>query len=506
MAETVKIVIDADDRASKSIQGVHGALDKLGGLAKGAVLGGVAIGATAIAGLGAALLDSVNAAMEAQEVQAQLDAVLRSTGGAAGVTAQMANDLASALQKTTRFEDDTVLGAENLLLTFTNIGKDVFPATVQAAADLSTAMGQDLNTSAMQLGKALNDPVAGMGALQRVGVTFSDQQKEVIKNLVETGDVAGAQKIILEELNKEFGGSAEAAGKTFAGQLDILKNSLGDVKEQVGNALLPVLSELATTYGPKVIEWAQALGDWLINVGIPAVRDFAAWWGQNVTPILREVWNWVVTNLIPALQQFGDWIGPKLQEAGRVAGEILGWLVENVLKPVGEWITETGVPALQKFAEWWKDYITPAIEVIWDWIQNKLLPALKDLADWLGPKIKTAVEGAGAVLKWLNENILQPVIEAFKTLFGWISDVISKFNEWREQNANAPTDPNAGAYGRGGTYTPPAPPPGGRGYSMPWGGGNPVTVNVNIAGNADPRTTRHAVLDALSLARARGMV
>lgn len=502
MAETVKIVIDADDKASKEIQGVHGALDKLGGLAKGVLMGGAAVGAQAVAGLASVLTDSVQAAMDAQEAQAQLDAVLKSTGGAAGVTADMANDLAAALQKTTRFEDDAVLGAESMLLTFTNIGKDVFPATVMAVADLSQAMGQDLNTSAMQLGKALNDPIAGISALGRVGVTFTESQRETIKAMVETGDVAGAQKLILEELNKEFGGSAEAAGKTFAGQMDILKNSLGDVKEQIGNALLPALSQLATEYGPKVIEWAKAFGDWFVNVGIPAIKQFGQWWGENIAPALQSIWEWIVNNLIPALQQFGDWLGPKLQEAARVLGEIIGWLVENVLKPMGEWITSTAIPALQKFGEWWTDNITPAMQTVGDFIVQTLIPALEDLAEWLGPKIEEAVKAAGEILTWLNDNVLQPIITAFKTLFGWIVDVITKFNEWRASQpptppANGSTVPNGVYY-----YTYPN-----GGNSSPRGGNSsPITVNVNIAGNADPRTTRGAVLDALSLARARGMV
>ena len=456
MAETVKIVIDADDRASKTIDGMHGTLNKLGGVVKGLAMGGAMVGAAAIVGLGSALLDSVNAAMEAQEVQAQLDSVLKSTGGAAGVTAEMVNKLASELQQTTRFEDDAVVAAESLLLTFTNIGKDVFPDTVAVMADMSTALGQDLSTSAMQLGKALNDPVAGISALQRVGVTFSEDQKEVIKKLVETGDVAGAQRVILAELNREFGGSAKAAGETFGGQLDILKNNLGEVKEKIGAALIPALSDLATEYGPKVIKWAEDFGAWIIEKGIPALRDFATWFTENVTPALQDVWDWIANKLIPALHDFGNWF-------------------------------ETN--------------ILPVLEDVWEWITTKLIPALQDFGNWIGPELKKAIDTAGEAIKWINEEIIQPLIKAFETLFSWIKDVIDKFNEWKTTQTTTPPAGNGGSNGvYWYSYT------GGSGNSLPMGGnGAPITINVNVAGSADARTMRGAVLDALSLARARGM-
>jgi hypothetical protein len=133
-----------------------------------------------IAALGAGLALSISEAMDAQGVQAQLAQVLKSTGGAAGVTADMANDLASSLTSVTRFGDEAILSGENLLLTFTGIGKDVFPAATEVMLDMSQAMGQDLKSSAIQLGKALNDPAEGMTALTRVGVTFTEEQKKQV--------------------------------------------------------------------------------------------------------------------------------------------------------------------------------------------------------------------------------------------------------------------------------------------------------------------------------------
>lgn len=263
MSETVEIIINAKDQASGVLKGVSGGLSSLGNvattLAKGALLGLTA----GVAALGTGLGIALSEAMEAQQGISQLEAVLKSTGGAAGVTKDMALDLADSLSGVTRFSDDAVLAGENLLLTFTNIGADVFPRATETLLDMATAMGTDAKSGAIQLGKALNDPVAGITALTRVGVTFTDEQKKMIESMVAAGDVAGAQTIILDELQKEFGGSAEAAGQTFAGQLDILKNSLLNVAEGIGMALLPTLQGLTAFVTESVIPWIQGIGEGL---------------------------------------------------------------------------------------------------------------------------------------------------------------------------------------------------------------------------------------------------
>jgi hypothetical protein len=117
---------------------------------------------------------------------------------------------------------------------------------------MSQALGQDLKSSAIQLGKALQDPIEGVTALRRVGVNFTDEQKNMIEALVKSGKLEEAQTFILKELQTEFGGSARAAGQTFAGQLEILKNGLGNVKETIGGPLLGVLGNLVQMLNEKL--------------------------------------------------------------------------------------------------------------------------------------------------------------------------------------------------------------------------------------------------------------
>jgi hypothetical protein len=121
--------------------------------------------------------------------------------------------------------------AQAQLLTFTKLGSETFPRATEAVLDLATKMGGDLRGAVVQVGKALQDPVQGITALTRSGIQFSDAQKAMIKELVQTGDLLGAQKIILKELETQFGGSAKAARDTLGGALQGLSNAFGDLLE-----------------------------------------------------------------------------------------------------------------------------------------------------------------------------------------------------------------------------------------------------------------------------------
>lgn len=216
------------------------------------------IGAVGVA-VGTFLKSSVDEAKDAEKVNADLEQTLKSTKGAAGMTMDSLNDLTQAMVSNTTFTDDEVKSGEGMLLTFTNIGKTVFPQATAALLDMSQKMGTDTKTQAVQLGKALNDPLKGVTALTKVGVTFTDQQKKQIEAMEKAGNTAGAQKVILAELNKEFGGQATAAAKGFNGQQKQTANILKEVKETIGTALIPALAALLKPIAPIL----QAIGNFV---------------------------------------------------------------------------------------------------------------------------------------------------------------------------------------------------------------------------------------------------
>ena len=195
---------------------------------------------------------------------AKVEAVLRATGGASGLTAEELGRLSSELAKNSQFEDEAILNAQGLLLTFKEIGGEQIPRVTQAVMDLSATFDQDLSSSAIQLGKALQDPATGISALRRVGVSFSDDQENMIKALATTNRLAEAQAIILREVESQVKG-ADASMANANGIL-LFKKSISEIQETLGGMIVeglnPVLS--ATT------KFLQEL-----NNGHPTLTKFA---------------------------------------------------------------------------------------------------------------------------------------------------------------------------------------------------------------------------------------
>lgn len=185
---------------------------------------------------------------EAEQVDARLTATLRALGESAAITKEQAVGLADSIQGLSTFEDEAVLSAETMLLRFTSIGEDVFPQALQASVDLAAGLGMDLTSAARMLGMALESPADGMSRLRRMGVMFTEEQQNTIKAMQEAGDAAGAQALMLDVLNSKFGGTAAAMADTYQGRLQQLQNTMGNLQETIGAALLPTLTKLAEAF------------------------------------------------------------------------------------------------------------------------------------------------------------------------------------------------------------------------------------------------------------------
>jgi hypothetical protein len=181
-------------------------------------------------------------AANAQEVSnVRMASVLHATGSAAGFTARSMSEMSAEMQKATGLSDSVIQDMQSVLATFRNVKGNNFKEATGYIADMSFVLKTDLKSSALQVGKALNDPVAGISALGRAGITFSKEQKQTIKSMVAMNDVAGAQGVILKELKNEFGGAAKAMGGTTTGQVDKLKQAWGDMWEKFGEGLKMIL-------------------------------------------------------------------------------------------------------------------------------------------------------------------------------------------------------------------------------------------------------------------------
>jgi hypothetical protein len=300
----VAIVGDSSSmvRAFRQADGAAGRFgkkgSKMGAIGMGLLAGGAAGAALAISqGLGAAISDGIKGFQAQNKASAQTDAALKSTGNAAGVTRKHIESFNTALERQTGLEAEVVQGGQNMLLTFTkisNAGPDkIFDRATLAAADLSVALGKDMQGSAMMVGKALNDPVKGVTALGRAGIQFTAGQKATIKSLSETGRVADAQKMILKELETQVGGSAKAFGETTPGQIAKAQNAFGEMTESVIAAVVPLLT--ATLPG--------------LTAGIQNVTGFFQTNFPKMQAAAQAVWAWFSANLLPTFQSIAQSLG-----------------------------------------------------------------------------------------------------------------------------------------------------------------------------------------------------
>ncbi|MER2520942.1 MAG: phage tail tape measure C-terminal domain-containing protein [Bdellovibrionales bacterium] len=211
----------AIDAASHNLQGrVQGLAHEMGPL--GSALGALGpYGLAAAAGLTVVTLGlekSIEEAMQAEKSYNRLQAVLTATGQSSGLTARQIVEFSDGIEKSALVTAEQVQDAAAALATFRSVAGDSFTRALRLAQDMSAVFGQDLHSSVVRLGRALEDPVEGLTALRRVGVVFTQGQREVIKSLAETGQTAEAQKVILDALEAKVGGAgaAEASGVTGA--------------------------------------------------------------------------------------------------------------------------------------------------------------------------------------------------------------------------------------------------------------------------------------------------
>jgi len=310
----------------------------------------VAAGAAALGGLVKTIQIGTEEFMEQQKVVAQTNAVLKSTGGVANVTAKEMGRLSEQLMRKSGVDDEVIQSGQNLLLTFTKIrnetGKnnDIFDQATKATLDLSVAMGKDMSSSAILVGKALNDPVKGATALSRAGVQLTKGQKDQIKAFVESGRVMEAQKIILRELNTQFGGSAEAAGKTLPGQLNILKQTFSNLAGELVSRFMPGIATAATRLTNFISQFAKqptlrAKVDFVIGtfdkLMWSGIQSISNWWSKPKVAFEDNPANRLRVTIQPAGQDqvaswFRDFKNKMIAQAG-VAGQGIGVALANAI-------------------------------------------------------------------------------------------------------------------------------------------------------------------------------
>ncbi len=394
---------------------------------------------------------SIKESTDAQDSMAKTVSILKHTHDASGMTAQAVADLAGNLSHLTKFSDDSVQSGENMLLTFDKIGKDTFPRATNAMLDLATTMKTGPDQAAIMLGKALQDPIAGMNAMTRVGVSFSAQQKDQIKTLIANNDLLGAQKIILKAVEGQTE-SATDAGKTASGQWAIFNQRLDDIRQTVGDRLQPILKQflafLNSNIGPavdhvgKLFSSFQGMGKGIsfgdigkeilkIYPGIQKVADifkgefstdvqFALKWAKQISqwfksdmePAIKQVMpsfislsKALINNLAPALvkawaagQQiyrlFISDVIPIFEKVAPIVVKLAGFLADKLaqaIKFLAPYFNQA-VDAVGKFAKEISDRVMPIINNFFDGL-NKAMPTIKAIWNATWPVMASVLKG-----------------------------------------------------------------------------------------------------------------
>lgn len=391
-------------------------------------------------------------AEEAASAVAITNQIISQTGGAAKASSGDITKLTRSLSLKTGVDKTLIREGSNVLLTFTKIrnevgeGNDVFDRANSVALDMSATFGQDMKSSATQLGKALGDPIRGVGALARVGVSFTTQEKEKIKTLQESGDMLGAQKLILEALETQVGGTAEASADSSAK----ISNVWRELREGIGAALLPLMDSFAGLLIDRVLPAISGMAgafdkvkqfvgqvvaafredglsgaiDFLlekVNGALPLIQAkltewgqaFIDWIGPRIGPmleqlgeLLRRYATWALTVALPKIVEtlsewaakFVEWVGPKIPPLLRELGELL--------RRVGEWMVTVALPELlSKLSQWAQEFVA--------WVAPKIPPLLRELGGLLG-----------SLLKWLATEALPAIVtklgEWAAAFFQWV--------------------------------------------------------------------------------------
>jgi hypothetical protein len=382
-------------------------LETVGQKAQFALKKAVVPAAAALAGLGGFLVTAAKGAEDARIANEKLGSVLDTMGF--GAATDRVSAYAESLEKTVAVDADVIKGAQTQLGTFKNLAKTVgttggvFDRATVAVLDMQAA-GVGGANSAIALGKALENPIKGITALAKSGVTFTEQEKDKIRTLTESGKLLEAQDLILKAIEGQVGGTAEASASSF----DKMKFSLAGVSDTFGEMLLPVIDAVA----PKLAafsEWAQK-NPGLMKIAVITIGALtAAVVALNIAMSLNPV-SLIVIGI-------GLLIG--LLAAAYIKFDGFKKVVDNVFGAIKWWITNVSIPLFKTLMDTVKTVFN-GIASLWNNTIGKIQIKIPDIKGLPGrgqtfgiPKIPMLAEGGivtSATLAVVGESGPEAVI------------------------------------------------------------------------------------------------
>lgn len=397
---TVRVVVDSD---------TTGATSKLGGFI--GVAGKAALG---VAALGAGLAVGANKlygfADAGDDLNASIEQGLKTMGlygSGFDEVAGRVQDYAKTLSQATAVDINSIKATQAKLLTFKELAKSAdtlggnFDRATQAAVDMAAKGFGEAETNATQLGKALQDPVKGITALTRSGVTFTEAEKAKIAAMVESGQTMEAQSFILSAIEKQVGGTAAAT----AGGFELMKNRVSIFAQELAGKALPYMDRFGNFMIQKGAPALQRFGNTLSTKVLPVLRSFADFVGDKVIPVLVDVGGWIIDHVVPAF---------KTVLAGALEGA--RGLFKNVSKAVDDNRGELGD-------------LGQAAKKVGEFFVDKVIPVMGDFYKTVLPKLGEAIGVAITVISGIVttfQNVydkVEAVIGAVQRLIEWLKKI-----------------------------------------------------------------------------------
>jgi hypothetical protein len=433
MAIDIKLLTKFDEAGIKKASG------SLKDFGKKAAIG-IGVGVGAAVALGTQL---ISAGEEASTSNARINQIADSMGlftkeitgvddGAAKVTTRLV-DLANATARATGIDQNAIKATQAKLLTFAELGQSAdeagsqFDRATMAALDLASAGFGTAEGNAVQLGKALNDPIKGLASLSKSGVTFTDDQKAMIEAMVEGGNVMGAQEMVLKAIETQVGGTSVAT----ANGSDRMKIAFSQLMEFVGLKLLPVFERFVGFVVDKVVPVIQRMAE----VAIPFLSEQFQKLRERLEPIIEQIGAF----LAPIIEKVVDFVRKNTGTvkaffavlAGAAVLAMIAALVGAIVSLFSPVVLIIGGIALLVAAfkhaydtsETFRDVIAAAfdtVKVLIGIAMDAIRPIIQGLAD--------TFEGVVRLVKGLVNGDFKEVVGGLKDIFlGMISTVIAQF-------------------------------------------------------------------------------
>jgi hypothetical protein len=369
-------------------------------------------------------------------VQAQVNAALKSTGDVANVSAKHIDDLALSMSNLSGFGTQVVKAGEATLLTFTNIRNyagaqnKIFDRATLAAVNYAAKSGKSLTTASLAIGKALQDPAKAASSLRRAQVVLTEGEKQAIATSLKYGDTLGAQRDVLDALQKRYGGQAKALGETLPGEINVLRSRFKDLAGDLGSLLVPAISRgvrAATDFVRRLSE-AQGVRAKL-RVVFSGLKDL----GETLVRYVREG----IKAGIAAVERI-DWgtVEAKLEIGFERAEDIARRLYESARAGIAK-----GIDRLKQID--WRHAVDVAAQKLGDALVFVIggIANILQHVDWqrVGRDIATGI-GAALVLagrflqhlpwKQIGTDIWSLLVNAIKATAGIIIGIGEQIGEW----------------------------------------------------------------------------